>query len=242
MWQATTISMHSEANYSHVSKYFFNSTSLLRSLPETELQLFKEHLTLKKVKKGRELFREGTSPRWVYIIKRGKVKLYQQTDSGSEQIVYIYIPGELFGYRPSLCQELHPASAKTLEDSAIYFMPVKSFLDILRKSPVLSNILLQNLSHEFTVLVNRIAAFGQKSALERIALSLLILRERYRRADEGREIEITLSRADLASFVGATNETIARLITKLKSEKIITTRGRKIIVSNPNALAALAFF
>ncbi len=63
-----------------------------------------------------------------------------------------------------------------------------------------------------------------------------------RKRDDASEIEITLSIADLASFVGATIETVARLISKLKSEGVITTKGRKIIVSNPNALAALADF
>lgn len=225
-----------------ISKYFFNSKSLFDSLPEEGFHLFKKHLKLKQVKKGRELFREGTIPNWVYIIKRGKVKLYQQTQNGAEQIVYIYTSNEMFGYRPSLCHELHPASAKTLEDASIYFISVQSFLDILGKSTALSNLLLQNLSHEFTVLVNRIAAFGQKSAMERMALSLLILQERYRRWEEQDDPEISLSRSDLASFVGTTNETIARMVTKLKTENIIRTRGRKIIIQDAPALIRLADF
>lgn len=204
-------------------------------LPKKDLALFREHLRLLKFKKGKELFREGGYPKGLYILKKGKVKLYQQTQDGSEQIVYIYTPGDMFGYRPLLCNERHPGAAKTIEECGIYFLPTKYFLEALKKSTPLSNLLLQNLSHEFTVLVNLIAAFGQRSAKERMALSLLILREKYKRSGSS-IVEVTLSRADLAAFIGTTNETVARLISKFKEEKLIRVTGRKIILSDVSGL------
>jgi CRP-like cAMP-binding protein len=207
-------------------------------LPNDDLVHFRKHLKLKKIKKGRELFSEGSIPKVVYILKRGKVKIYQRTQSGGEQIIYIYTPGEMFGFRPLLCQERHPASAMTLEECGIYILPAIHFLDTLKKSAALSNILLQNLSHEFTALVNRIAAFSQKSAKERTALSLLILREKYVKQGTLKS-EITLSRADLAAFVGTTHETLARIISKFKKDRIIRVNGRKIIINDEQALYQL---
>ena len=219
----------------NISKFSFRSKPVLDSLSKSDLLLFREHLKLKRVRKGRELFHEGSYPKGVYILKRGKVKIYQRTQNGGEQIVYIYTPGEMFGFRPLLCNDSHPASAMTLEECGIYFLPVKYFLETLKQSAALSNILLQNLSHEFSVLVNRIAAFAQKSAKERVALSLLILQEKYRKP--GRQyVEISLSRADLAAFVGTTNETLARIVSKFKKEKVIKIYGRKIVVNNAEAL------
>lgn len=72
-----------------------------------------------------------------------------------------------------------------------------------------------------------------------MALSLLILREKYKKQSEGRIVEITLSRSDLAAFVGTTIETVARIITKLKKEKIIKVHGRKILVQDPMSLLNL---
>lgn len=222
-----------------VSKYYFNSKPIFESLSKEELLNFKSLSKLKKVKKGRELFEEGTYPKGVYILKRGKVKIYQRTPNGGEQIIYIYTPGEMFGYRPLLCGDKHPASAMTLEECGIYFMTETSFVQALQTSPVLSTILLRNLSHEFTVLVNHIAAFAQKSAKERIALSLLILQEKYRKPDSKYSTEISLSRADLASFAGTTNETLARTISRFRAEKVIKLNGRKIIIHNEEALYSL---
>jgi CRP-like cAMP-binding protein len=222
------------------SQYFFSSQPVLESLPQRDLRRLREHLHLKKVKKGKELFKEGTYPRAVYIVKRGKVKLFQQGQNGSETIVTIYSSGEMFGYRPILCNEKNPASAQTLEDCAIYVLPARHFVQLLSVSTTLSNLLLRNLSHEFRVLVNKIGAFAQKSVRERTALSLLILGEKYNKPGSKDAAEITLSRHDLAAFVGTTIETIARILRRLKEDKIIKTFGRKIVIQNPRALQQLA--
>lgn len=221
-----------------ISKYYFTSKPLLESLPSGDLTLLRKHLKLLRVEKGKELFQEGSYPKGVYILKRGKVKIYQRTQNGSEQIVYIYTPGEMFGYRPLLCKGKHPTSAQTLEECGIYVLSKEDFLHVLTKSTRLSTILLRNLSHEFTVLVNHIASFSQKSTRERIALSLLILQEKYRKPNQN-QVEITLSRSDLASFAGTTHETVARAISRFKSEDVLQIRGRKIVIINQDLLHAL---
>lgn len=218
----------------NISKYYFTSRPLLESLPKDELTLLKKHLKLVRINAGKELFQEGSSPKAVYILKRGKVKIYQRNQNGEEQIVYIYTPGEVFGYRPLLCEQMHPTSAMTLEECGIYILSKEIFISILDKSTNLANILLRNLSHEFTVLVNHIAAFSQKSAKERIALCLLILQEKYR--NDKPLLEISLSRADLASFAGTTIETVARVISKFKQQGFIQINGRKIIIADAQAL------
>lgn len=223
----------------NISQYSFSTRPVLESLPANDLSLFTEHLRLRKMKKGRELFKEGTYPKAVYIIKRGKVKLFQFGQSGTETIVHIYGAGEMFGFRPLLCNEKYPASAMALEDGAIYVLPARYFMQTLHASAALSNILLRNLSHEFTVLVNKVAAFAQKSVRERTALSLLILREKYRRPGARENPEITLSRHDLAAFVGTTIESIARILRRFREEKIIKTAGRKIMIQNERALYKL---
>ncbi|HEU5291551.1 MAG TPA: Crp/Fnr family transcriptional regulator, partial [Cyclobacteriaceae bacterium] len=127
------------------------------------------------MKTNQELFREGALPNTVFILKKGKIKIFQTTENGNEQIVYIYEPGDIFGYRPLLCNERHPVTAKALEESLLIFIPRSRFQDLLERSPVLSRILLKNLSSEFSVWINYITTFAQYSVKERLALSLLIL-------------------------------------------------------------------
>jgi CRP-like cAMP-binding protein len=223
-------------------RQYFNipTISLLESMPRKDLVQFRSHLKLLKMKKGRVLFREGNYPKSVFIIKRGKVKLLHRGQNGAETIVHIQGPGEMMGYRPLLIDDKYPFSAETIEECAIYVLPAKEFVIALNENAGLSNVLLRALTHEFNLLVNKIAAFAQKSVRERTALSLLILQEKYRNPQVKGEVEIALSRHDLAAFVGTTIETIARILRRLREEKIIATRGRKIIVRDEEALMRLA--
>jgi CRP-like cAMP-binding protein len=67
-----------------------------------------------------------------------------------------------------------------LEESRIAFIPKEDFLETLNQSQVLSRRLLKTLSHEFAVLANSLSMFGQKSVRERLALQLIVLREKYK--------------------------------------------------------------
>jgi len=226
-----------------LKKYHFISGSILEELPKKELLLLKEKMTRKELSKGAFIFREGSYPKGVYFLRKGKVKIFQTGVEGNAQIVYIYTKGESFGYRPILCNENHPVSAQTLEDTVISFIPKDAFLKALSISAGLSYKLLRNLSHEFTVWINRISAFGQMGMRERIALSLLILNEKYRK--KGKEhlpVEISLSREDYANYIGTSVEPLVRALKYFKDEKLIRTIGRKIIVLDNKRLEKIAEF
>jgi CRP-like cAMP-binding protein len=97
--------------------------------------------------------------------------------------------------------------------------------------------MLKALSHEFTVLANNISVFSQRSAVERLAISLIFLREKYKhdRNTDG-EILINISRTDLANLAGLAKENVIRLLKELKGEGILHTDGRKIWISNVEKL------
>ena len=221
-----------------ISKYYFRSKPILSSLNQADSEYFVHHIKLVTVARGVTLYEEGNSCKGVYILRRGKVKIYHQFADRAAQIVYIYTPGEMFGFRPLLTDEKHFTSAMTIEECEIYTLDKKHFQHVVSQSVDLTRILLHNLSHEFTVLTNHITAFGKKSAKARIALSLLIVQEKYRKSGV-LQPQIELSRADLAAFAGTTNETLARIISRFKDDKIIRVSGRKVQIINPEALKKL---
>jgi len=101
--------------------------------------------------------------------------------------------------------------------------------------------LMKNLSHEFGVLVNFIATFTQKTVRERVALTLLILQEKFKDdINENDEIQIVLTRADFANIVGTAVATLVRLLHDFKEENLIQTQGRKIVINNKLQLLEIA--
>lgn len=89
----------------------------------------------------------------------------------------------------------------------------------------------------------KIINLAQKSVRERLATTLLMLKETYSmEGDESQIIDIALSREDLANIVGTATETVIRLLADFKQENLIATEGKKIKIINPKGLAKVADF
>lgn len=223
-----------------IDNWDFKSKSVLAELPPSDLRLLTAHKTEQLYKKGEVIFREGGFPSGIFLIGSGKVKKYKANREGREQIIYVANSGELIGYHAILAGDRYPDSAAALEESMIAFIPREDFLAVLRQSEKLNSLLLKTLSHEFSVLANSLSLFGQKSVRQRLAVQLVILREKYKvNFQPGMPVEINMSRDDLASLVGTARENIVRILGEFKAEKILETKGRKIIVLDVRKLITI---
>lgn len=224
-----------------IDKWDFKRESILAGLLDRDFELLTAHQTEQEYKKNDILFREGTYPSGIFYISQGKVKKYKTDREGKEQIIYIANTGQLIGYHAILSEERYPDSAAVIEDSMIAFIPKEDFLKVLDQSPALNMRLLKTLSHEFAVLTNNLTMFSQRSVRQRLALQLVVIREKYK-VDfvEGMDVEIDISREDLASLVGTARENAVRMLAGLKEEGILETRGRKIIIRDIAALIKIA--
>lgn len=222
-----------------IDKWNFSTHSILNVLSEEEYRFLISGQAEQKYGKGEVVFREGVVPSGIYFIHRGKVKKYKVDHSGREQIIYVANQGEFIGYHAVLSEERYPDSAATIEESVLSFIPKEDFLQVLNNSPLLTSRMLKALSHEYTVLANSISVFSQRSAIERLAIALIFLREKYKHdLNTDGEILINISRHDLANLAGLAKENVIRLLKELKSEDILYTDGRKIWIKNIEKLIA----
>jgi CRP-like cAMP-binding protein len=224
-----------------IDKWGFNTNSVLTDLPAAELDTLMAHSSEQLFSKGEIIFREGSLPSGIFYMRTGMAKKYKVDKQGREQIIYVANSGELIGYHAVLAEERYPDNAAALEESLVGFIPKEDFLHVLDLSKTLSNRLLKTLSHEFTVFANSVVLFAQRSVRERFAMQLILMREKYKQGIvHGMEVEINLSREDLASLVGTARENIVRIIKDFKKEEILETRGRKIIIKDVEALLKAA--
>lgn len=224
-----------------IDKWHFNSQAILAELSEQDRENLLGRARKEKYKKGEIVFREGGQPSGIYYIESGKVKKYKIDNTGKEHIFYVANAGELVGYHAVLANELYHDAVATLEDSIISFIPVDDFWAALDKSPGLSRKLLMTLSHEFGVLINNLLISTQKPVRERVAITLIILREKYKNeASTDSQISITTTRDVIANMAGTTRENIARMLTDFKKNNIIDTVGRKIIITDVRKLIEIA--
>jgi CRP-like cAMP-binding protein len=224
-----------------IDAWEFKTDSVFSHLGESDTKILFAHKSELHFKKGEVIFKEGTVPSGIYFILEGKVKKFKVDNTGREHIIYVANTGELIGYHAVLAEDRYPDSAATLESSRILFIPKEDFLETISKSELLSRRLLKTLSHEFAVLINGISLLARRSVKERLALQLIILREKYKEGiAEGQDVEINISREDLANMVGTARENVIRLLGEFKDEGILTTAGRKIIVRDVLRLVEIA--
>lgn len=225
-----------------IDNFSYHSDSILLGLTPDEQQLFHSLQYDQRYPKGQIIFKEGALAAGIFYIKAGRVKKYKTTNGG-EQILYVANTGELIGYHTVLSEDHYPDSAATLENCLISFIPKEGFLKLLDSSPLLTARLLRLLSHEFTVFANQLTHFSQRSVRERLALQLVILRERYKTSSQPHlPVGIDLSREDLANLVGTARENIIRILTDFKDEGLVATKGRTIFVLDVKKLIAISHF
>ncbi|MCW3103027.1 MAG: Crp/Fnr family transcriptional regulator [Bacteroidetes bacterium] len=224
-----------------LEKYHLRSETVMTGLPKSDMKFLEAKMVKNKIKKGKTIFSEGSYPSGIFYLIKGRIKKFKSDKNGKEHIIYLCNSGEILGYPALLSDGPFTDSATTLEDSIVAFIPKADFLKLIEESAVLSARLLKNLSHKFGVLENIIVAFSQKSVRERLALSLLILIEKFKeKGKDNKKTEIVLSREDLSNFVGTAVETLVRLLREFKEDGLIETEGKKIRVINIKKMVQIA--
>lgn len=191
-------------------------------------------------KKGQIVFYEGNRPSGLFCVNKGKVKIFQMGGEGKEQIIRLAKDGDILGYRSLIGNEPYSASATVIEDATICFIPKKTFFEVVQTNSELSTKLMKLLSNDLRSAEKRITGLAQKPVRERLAETLLMLKEFYGLDDDGLTIKATLSREDIANIVGTATETAIRLLSEFKTEKLIDLEGKKIKILSTDGIVKAA--
>ena len=198
------------------------------------VSLNSDHLNLKHYKKGEVLFNEGGTPRGVFFIHSGLIKVIKYGIEGKEQIIEIAKVGDLVGFRAMLSDLTYNVDAIMLEDTALCYVQKSDFLKEINCNEDLRNTVIRVLSKELQDRADLLTTMAQKTVRQRTALALLLLDDIY----EGKPIN--LSRDDLANFVGTATETVIRLLREFKKDLIIETKGRRIMILKKSQLIEIS--
>lgn len=215
--------------------YLLHNTFMLTDLPSTDLDRLQQAVKPENKKRGEILFRQGAFPKGAYWLMEGKAKIYQETTSGQRQTLYIYSDGDLMGYRQIITEEVFAVTSVLLEDSRVGFISNDLFRGLLHDSPFFARNILSSLGREFTIWMNRMTALGQFPVRRRLVLALLILHEQYSQSGSPNGV-ITITRTELADYVGTSLETVVRALNTLKSNGLVRITGRSISLPDPAGL------
>lgn len=209
------------------------------TLKHQELESLNDDKTTLRVHKKHILFHENDMARGLYCVHEGKVKIYKTLDDGSTQILRIAKSSDLIGYRGLLGSGKYIASAETLEDSIICFIPKEKIFSLIEKSLKFSLGLMSKIAEDISNAENKTMSLIQRSSKERLAEALLLMEQSFGTTLDG-FIDIILTREELAGITGNVMETAIRTLHQWESEGIVALDKKRIRISDREALLDIA--
>lgn len=199
--------------------HFINETKAIEALKD--LTIDREVRTfLKKT----VLYTEGSIPRYVYFIQKGKVKLYKTNDDGKELILNILNEKYFFGHIAVLSGSKYTESAMALEDCELIVLPIADFQSLLNSNREVSAKFVKMLAGNVVSQEEQLLQLAYSSVRKRVANTLVLLQERYG------DTPISMLREDIAALTGTAKETVIRTLTDFKTDKLIDVEDGRIKV------------
>lgn len=204
---------------------------LFSNLNDEEIEKIVALIVRKKYKKGEMPFLQGSHLEGLYIINKGKIKIFKYTKEGKEQILYILSEGDFFGELSLLKTEESGFNAEAIEPVEICLIKKLDFEAILKTNAEITMKILQIISHRLSKLETLVQSLGTKDVEARIAQMLIDLIKEFGTEKNNRiELTLPLTREDMANYIGVTRETISRKLSALQDEGVIQLVGNKKII------------
>jgi CRP/FNR family transcriptional regulator, polysaccharide utilization system transcription regulator len=210
-------------------------------LDNADILYLNEQKTVKIIRKNDLVYEQGNNPLGIYCLREGKIKLFKNGKDGREHIVRIALPGEFVGLKALVSGNTHSVSAVAIEDSMLCFINKADFLQLMVKYPEFTRSIICILSKLLDDAEKRLISMAYKPVRERLAETLLFLHHIFfPQGDISDKTYLNLTRMDLANIIGVAPETVIRLLSDFKEEKLIILKGRKIFLVDPFRLQTIA--
>jgi CRP/FNR family transcriptional regulator, dissimilatory nitrate respiration regulator len=190
-----------------------------------------------KYTRGQRIFSEGDEGNGLYVVLNGQVKIFKMSPAGKEQILHIFGPGNPFGEIAMFAGQSFPANAEAFSDCRVLFFPRDGFIECIRNDPSLAFNMLAVMSRRLRKFATLIEDLSLKEVPGRLAAYLLFLS---REKGEPEEVNLDVSKGQLASLLGTIPETLSRILAKMGKQGLIEVNGSNIILRDPNGLEDLA--
>jgi CRP/FNR family transcriptional regulator, anaerobic regulatory protein len=169
---------------------------------------------------GEALFWEGNQAGQIFDVLEGVLRVYKILPDGRRSVMGFIYPGDVLGVS---VQDRYLFTAEAVTAVKVRRFSRGRFFSQVNESPALRPQLFALLCDEMSAAQDQIMLLGRKSAEERVVSFLLAI---HRKCAPGNEIELPMTRLDMADYLGLTIETVSRMMTSLVRRGLIHSSGR----------------
>lgn len=220
------------------SFWFLKSCILFEKIPDVELGRLENVCRQKEFSKKEIIYAPPDEANSVFVVARGRIRLYHLTSDGKESVLTFIDPGEIFGELSVLEGGRHEEFAEAMEQSLVVRIPIGVLDEILERHPDISLKLTRLIGLRRRNIERRLKSLLFRSNRERLLHLLLELAEKYGKSSQlGMTIGIRLSQQEYASIIGSTRESVTLLMKEFETEGILLVERREVILRDPKHLA-----
>jgi len=214
---------------------------LPRSLNKNDLHTLDVVIQQRRlVRKGETIFDQGEKSGCIFAVRSGSVKTFTTAKDGEEQILGFHLPGEILGL-DGLDNQIHSCSGIALDTSTICELPINDLNVLCVKMPGLQKQLLSLISNEINKDHTMLLLLARRNAEQKLATFFINFSNRFKaRGYSADEFDLTMSRYEIGNYLGLAVETVSRLISKFRDNKLIDADRKKITILNHELLCGIA--
>ncbi len=214
---------------------------VLEPLSKEELEEFSRRVPDTHVEQGRIFYTPQDRSEALFMLKKGRVRIYKVAPDGWEFTLAVVESGTVFGEMALTAQRLREAYAEATEPSDICVLRSADLERLVRENPDVGLRMIRVLSERLRLCETRLEDIGLKDVPARLASLVLQLAESEGIAThEGPKIPTRYTHRQLATMIGSSRETVTRAFTKLQRAGAVELRRRHIYVKDIEALERTA--
>ena len=209
------------------------ANELFRDLEEEVMAEVEAMTNVTTCPAGQRIYEPGETGEVLFFLKGGKVQLFRLTPEGKRLILDDVKPGRFFGEMSLLGQSVRGGFAEATKDSLICAMSRVDVIQLLRNQPDVAQRVVEHLASQLQEAQSRLETMAYQRLDARLAWVLL------HECEEPERTLRELTQQDLAEMVGASRESVTRLLTQMSRAGMVEVSRRKIQIRNVDALRAI---
>lgn len=205
-------------------------------LTEQQIEFINNSSNTVPCKNGEVIFMQNRPVSHLIYIKSGLLKLSKENEENREIIIDILSSSHFLGLASVFYDNIYPYSATAIQKGQLIYTPISVVHQLIAENGKYALSLLNILSTRVIYMMDRMTALTKKQVPGRIAELLLLLSKNIFKSES---FDLPLSRIEIADYVQTTKETVSRVLTEFKHDRIIELNEKKIVLKSFDLLEIL---
>ena len=216
-------------------------TKLFGGLGEAELALIAQKAVELHFQPGEMLFFSGDKAKGLFVVVSGKVRVFQHTTDGREQVMHVDTAGAAIADVPVFDDGPYPASAITEEDSLLLFIDKHDIRQFCLDHPTFALQALRLMAERVRKHARLVEVLSFHEVGQRLAFLLLTEAQNAGMDEQGRTtFKLLLSNHEIATRIGSVRDVVSRALARLQHDGLVEVKARTVTIVDIRTLRLYA--